>query len=168
VGTYAAHNNVTRSSNGKWEDGIYDMLDTDNANMHPDQYEADGITLQDSENGRYGAGGIYRAETFTETTTGTERSGMGSHAGRENKIFEDRKTLGCIRTTSEAITAIQSSIESNGALHTTVVRNNRSSNNSRSANNYGPGRQLVITPFNVQRDNTRVVALPSLSPSYQR
>lgn len=154
-GTFDAHNNVTSSSNGKWEDGVYDVKDKEDTKKHPNEYEADGTTKQDSKNGRYGENGIFRVEDFDETTSTKTRTGMGIHAGRENKAFAQRKTLGCIRTTPEAIDAIQTSIDENGAFHTIVVRNNKSSSNSENAQKVNPG--IHLAPLTVQQDNTRVI-----------
>jgi hypothetical protein len=162
VGSFAAHNNVTSTSNGKWEDGIYDMLDQNSARKHEGEYEADGTTLQDSENGRYGEGGIYRAKNFDETTTDKERTGMGVHAGRENKAFKNRKTLGCLRTTPEAIDAIQNSIDNNGAWHSTIVTNNRNSTNSDKASSIRPGPRISVPTYTAKRDNTRVIVPAAL------
>jgi RHS repeat-associated protein len=100
LGTFKAHNNVASSSKGKWEDGTYSMVDKNGRFTHPGKTEKDGVTPQDSKNGRYGEGGIYRAQNFNETTGDKiERGGMAVHAGRENKEFEKRCTMGCIRTT---------------------------------------------------------------------
>jgi hypothetical protein len=128
LGTFKAHNNVTSTSKGKWEDGSYDMYDQTSRRTHKGQYEKDGKTLQDSENGRYGTGGIYRAKDFKESTD-EERTGMAVHAGRENKEFESRKTEGCIRTTPEAMKAIDNAIKKYGALQKIIVQNNRPKKN---------------------------------------
>ena len=106
LGTFKAQNNVDSKSKGKWEDGKYEMQDKKERATHDGKYEKDGKTPQDSKNGGYGEGGIYRAKPFKETTTGNTRKGMAVHAGREYKDFEKRVTMGCVRTTPEAMNAI--------------------------------------------------------------
>jgi len=139
LGTFQAHNNVDSKSNGKWEDGKYSMLDKNTRKTSDGKYEKDGKTPQDSKDGRYGKGGIYRAESFTETTTSKTREGMAVHAGREYKEFENRFTMGCVRTTPEAMTAIDNAIENYGSLQSIVIQNNRKSDNSESVNSISPG-----------------------------
>jgi len=138
VGKYDAHNNVASSSKGKWEDGIYEMLDKNSRYTHPNKYEKDGSTLQDSSNGRYGEGGIYRAKSFKETKTNKTRSGMAVHAGRQYKKFLKRVTMGCWRTTPEGMEAIDAAIKKYGALTRIIVQNNRTSNNSEKVNKISP------------------------------
>ena len=154
LGEFDAHNEVTLTSNGKWEDGTYEMQDKNMANKHPGSYEKDGITLKDSPNGAYGTDGIYRAKNFKETTTEKIRSGMGIHAGRENKDFGKRKTEGCIRTTPEAMIAIGEAIANYGPLQSITIQNNRPSSNSNIANALSPQSRPaqsivfpVVSPF---------------------
>ena len=136
---HSAHNQVASNSNGKWEDGVYEMQDKNTPHTHPDQYEKDGVTPKDSPNGAYGTEGIYRAKSFKETTTKKTRTGMGVHAGRENKSFLNRKTMGCIRTTPEAMEAIANAISNYGDLTNIIVKDNRSSGNSMQTNRIIPG-----------------------------
>jgi hypothetical protein len=139
LGTFKAQNNVDSKSKGKWEDGKYEMQDKKERATHDGKYEKDGKTLQDSKNGGYGEGGIYRAKPFKETTTGNTREGMAVHAGREYKDFEKRVTMGCVRTTPEAMNAIDKAIEQHGPLQNIIIQNNRESKNSASVNNITPG-----------------------------
>jgi hypothetical protein len=132
VGQFKAHNNVSSTSNGKWEDGEYDMLDTDAPYTHGDETDSKGVKL-DSDNGAYGSEGIYRAENFDETESDLTRSGMGIHAGRENKDFEKRKTLGRIRCSPEGFDEIGDAIDDYGSLTKIKVINNQASDNSSSA-----------------------------------
>jgi RHS repeat-associated protein len=130
-----AKNDVTTTSQGKWEDGEYDMVDDEEPHTHSDG--------SDTVNGTYGVGGIYRAVTFTETTTTKVRSGMGIHAGRANQNWETgRKTLGCIRVTAEGFEAIGDAIAEKGALTKLIVQNNRTSTNSTVVNKIEPGSEL--------------------------
>ena len=84
---------------------------------------------------------------------------MAIHSGRENKDFNKRLTLGCIRTTQDAIEAIDESIEENGAFHTIFVQNNRKSKNSDRVNNIKPGPKIKqISSYTIaQQDNTTFV-----------
>jgi RHS repeat-associated protein len=137
IGSYEAHNNVTTSSQGKWEDGIYEMLDQQKSKDHGDNTDDNGVLL-DSPNGSYGTAGCYRAKTFTEKTTTNIRRGMAVHAGREHKPFQDRKTEGCIRTTPEAMEAIANAISKYGSLKRIIIQNNRTSPNSKDVNKISP------------------------------
>ena len=151
LGEFDAHNNVDKKSNGKWEDGIYDVIDNINRFTHGNQKEKDG-SLQDSPNGRYGNGGIYRVKNFKETTTGKTRSGMAIHAGREYKPFLMRVTMGCLRTTPEAMEALYEAIQTYGPFKKVIIQNNRTSTNSEMVNK--------ITPKNVITKNSICNSLP--------
>ena len=139
LGIYKAKNDVTLSSNGKWEDGIYDMFDKNTPHMHGNETDVNGV-LKDSDNGSYGSGGIYRAENFDETTTDKSRTGMGVHAGRENQDFNTgRKTNGCIRCSPEGFDAIGNAISIFGPLRRIIITKNRQSANSSVVNKIIPG-----------------------------
>lgn len=139
VGTYKAHNNVASSSNGKWEDGEFEMLDKNTAHTHSAE--------QDSKDGPYGENGIFRAKSFDETAKdGKKRTGMGIHSGRAYKTFEKRVTMGCIRTTDEAIEGIIDAIEEYGPLQKVIVKNNLKSDNSGTVNKINPGPSNVPAP----------------------
>jgi len=139
LGSYDAKNEVVSSSNGKWEDGEYEMEDKDTPHMHGTETDNNGV-LKDSDNGAYGSGGIYRAKNFEETETDLTRTGMGIHAGRENQDWNaGRKTMGCIRVKPEGFDAIGEAIETYGPLQKVIVTNNRKSANSDSVNYLAPG-----------------------------
>ena len=172
IGGYDAHNNVTKSSKGKWEDGIYDMLDREESHKHGNDTDDKGVLL-DSPNGSYGTAGCYRTKTFVEKTTNISREGMAVHAGRENKSFLDRKTLGCVRTTPEAMEAIGDAISKYGPLQRIIIQFNRTSTNSEEVNNISPQASqpqskplFQIQPVYIQPspialpDKTRVATSP--------
>ncbi|HBL78306.1 MAG: hypothetical protein A2W90_16380 [Bacteroidetes bacterium GWF2_42_66] len=125
LGEFDAHNNVDSKSKGKWEDGTYEILDKNERFTHDGKFEKDGTTPQDSPNGRYGEGGIYRAKDFKEKGTKENRSGMAVHAGRENKDFDKRVTNGCVRTTPEGMKAIDKAVKEHGSLQTITIKNNK-------------------------------------------
>jgi RHS repeat-associated protein len=130
-----AKNDVATSSNGKWEDGEYAMVDNEEPHTH-------GNPVLDSQNGTYGTGGIYRAANFLETTTSLTRVGMGIHAGRANQDWTTgRKTMGCIRVKSEGFDAIGAAIEQEGPITKLIVQNNRNSDHSGDVSKIAPGAQ---------------------------
>ena len=123
VGVDDAHNNVTTNSQGKWEDGTYEMLDTSSRRTHGADRDSKGI-LKDSSEGSYGLGGCYRARPFSDSD-GMRREGMAVYAGRENNPdFYSRKTQGYIRTTPEAMQMIDSAISEFGQLRRITIKNN--------------------------------------------
>ncbi|WP_244906456.1 DUF6443 domain-containing protein [Jejuia pallidilutea] len=128
IGTFDAHNLTIRDSQGKWEDGTYNMLDKKTRWTHT-TLETKGKwafeRLLDSPNSSYGAGGIYRATSFRQTD-GKKRGGMAIHAGREDRPFLTRKTKGCIRVYPEAMVAIDNAIIEFGSLTSITVKNNKS------------------------------------------
>ena len=135
---YDAHNNVDSNSKGKWEDGEYEMQDQDSPHMHGKQKDKNGV-LKDSKNGAYGEDGIFRAKSFTETSGKKQkRTGMGVHAGRENKKFKNRKTFGCLRTTAKAKKGIKKAIKKYGSLRKLIVQRNKKSKNSKKVNKIDP------------------------------
>jgi hypothetical protein len=137
IGEFKAHNYVASNSKGKWEDGIFEMLDKNSPFKHGDSKDSKGI-LQDSPEGAYGEKGIFRAKEFSETTTDETRSGMGVHAGREKKDFEKRVTMGCIRCEPDAIEAIEGAIDKHGPLQNIIIKNNRDSQNSDKVKDINP------------------------------
>ncbi len=126
---YPAHNNVDSKSKGKWEDGVYEMEDKNERFTHGCDTDKKG-TVKDSDIGSYGEEGIYRAKKFKETNSGKTRDGMAVHAGRENKPFLKRITNGCIRTTRQAMKAIDGAIQKYGSLQKIVIKNNKESKNT--------------------------------------
>jgi len=129
--SFDAKNAVTSTSNGKWQDGVYEMIDDDSPHTHGEDVDKNKIKL-DSDNGSYGSEGIFRAESFQETgSNGKYRTGMGIHAGREDKDWEtERKTLGCIRVKPEGFDKITDAIDKFGSLTNIIVVNNSSYSNS--------------------------------------
>lgn len=145
LGTFDAHN-ITVKKSQKWEDGTYKMFDKNSrrtrstmqniivhksfGRLNKSSRFFGGMSRKirvkmDSYNGTYGDGGIYRAYPFTQTN-GTYRAGMAIHAGRGYKPFLKRPTEGCIRTTPEAMIAIDNAILDYGPLTTITVEDNLS------------------------------------------
>lgn len=146
VTSFDAKNATINSSNGKWEDGVYDMQDQNTPHMHGSDVDDNGVLL-DSDNGSYGSGGIFRAEPFSDATTGNNRSGMGVHAGRESSDWQTgRKTAGCIRVKPEGFDAIVQAIEDYGSLTRIIVQDNRTSDNSETANDIQPMVEPIEPP----------------------
>ncbi len=140
IGSYDAYNNVDSRSQGKWEDGTYEMEDQTSRKTHGDAIDKKGI-LEDSEDGMYGVGGIYRAKPFREKGGDKlYRDGMAIHAGRlhssngKNKPLNTRVTNGCIRTTPEAMIAIDDAIAKYGRFKKLIVKNNLSQTRVMGAN----------------------------------
>ena len=102
LGSWEAYNNVASTSNGIWNNGLYKFS---GYNAHAGQGVDDA----------YGTKGV-----FVFVVLG--RTGMGVHAGRQNVVDgKQRKgpqhcTLGCIRTTEDAMTQIKSTHEGGDAL----------------------------------------------------
>jgi hypothetical protein len=107
LGTWDAYNNVASTSNGIWPNGFYDY----------ERYNAHAGLGVDSA---YGTKGI-----FIFTVPG--RVGMGVHAGRQNiadglgRKGPAHCTLGCIRTTEEAMGTIKDTHEGGDALTEILV-----------------------------------------------
>ncbi len=112
IDAYPAHNNTWPSSEGIWPDGTYSMLDQNSTHMHSGSL--------DTVNGAYGTNGIYRANDFCDPM-GDIRDGMGLHAGRANEPW-GYSTNGCIRTTEDAMSALQCYIETYGSFTSITVR----------------------------------------------
>ena len=75
----------------------------------------------DTLNGSYGRFGIIRLQDFT--ADGTTHSGVGVHSGRADKGGADHPTMGCIRTTDEAMQAIVGHIVGDPLTSITVQNN---------------------------------------------
>lgn len=159
IGEYNASNNVSLKDNpnGKWEDGVYPMLDKRSPHKH---FEADGKTpkkekgkntLQDSKGGPYGEHGIFRAEAFTQDDK-NYTEGRGVHAGRDvnDVTVLTSFTNGCIRTTPEAVEAIINAISVYGPLTNIIVQNNRNSTKSDKANNIIPGKVITLQTVTIR------------------
>jgi hypothetical protein len=93
---------------GKLPNGTYPVLDQNSPHTHGDAVDTHDSNRQDSENGEYGSGGIFRVESF-KGPDGKTHEGVGVHAGREDRPDgagrkgPDHATQGCIRTCDAAI-----------------------------------------------------------------
>lgn len=108
--SYSAGNNVASNATGNWTNGTYNMMDTTGTYNH---------TSGDTFSGSYGINGIYRADPFYDAS-GCYRTGMGLHAGRDGNV--DYPTMGCIRTTEEAMNSLQDYIDEYGNFTEITVR----------------------------------------------
>lgn len=135
LGVYPADNNVdSRSSLGKLPDGTYPVLDQNSPHMHGDAVDPSDSNLQDSEDGEFGPGGIFRIKAF-KGPDGKIHRGVGVHAGRKNK--RDRAgrmgpayaTNGCVRTCDAAIHRITDTVKTD-PLTSLIVRFNQPADNS--------------------------------------
>jgi RHS repeat-associated protein len=130
IGSWHANNNVdSRASLGKLPDGVYPVLDQNSPHMHGNAVDAHDSNLQDSKNGEYGQGGIFRVQNFVGLD-GKTHTGVGVHAGREDKpdargrTGADHATQGCVRTCDAAIKTITDTAKKD-PLKTVTVQNNR-------------------------------------------
>jgi RHS repeat-associated protein len=105
IGSAPASNKAASNSRGSkiTEAGTYTFLDTTAPHTHTDPND-------DTINGPYGTRGIFRVKDFTDST-GTERTGVGIHAGREDRGGWTAVTLGCIRTTEDGMKVIADAAE---------------------------------------------------------
>jgi hypothetical protein len=143
LGVYPANNNVDGASSlGKLPDGSYPMLDQNSPHMHGDAVDPNDSNLQDSEDGEFGPGGIFRVQYF-KGPDGKIHRGVGIHAGRKNK--PDRRgrtgpahaTEGCIRTCDAAIHKITSTAKTD-PLTLLMVMFNRPVDHSSVTTSQGP------------------------------
>ena len=105
VGTWEAYNNVDSKSKGIWPDGRYVF-------SHFVRHK--GL----DENSSYGTRGVYVFHV-------SGREGMGVHAGRKNAKRQPGPahwTYGCIRTTEEAMAAIEAAHASDKLTHISLGR----------------------------------------------
>jgi len=135
LGVYPADNNVdSRSSLGKLPAGTYPVLDQNSHHMHGDAVDPSDSNLQDSEDGEFGPGGIFRIKAF-KGPDGKIHRGVGVHAGRKNK--RDRAgrmgpayaTNGCVRPCDAAIHRITDTVKTD-PLTSLIVRFNQPADNS--------------------------------------
>ncbi|HUN86533.1 MAG TPA: RHS repeat-associated core domain-containing protein [Terracidiphilus sp.] len=124
IGTWNAGNNVAihappgegggAYTHGPIQDGTYSVASGDQhgATTH----------LNGSPDSAFGANGIIHIPD-AKGATGDTLSGAGVHSGREDKGGPDAKTAGCIRTTDEAMSTINSTAKSD-PLKTVTVQNN--------------------------------------------
>ena len=120
--TFPASNNPQMSLTiGKLVDGNYAFLDTTRPHHHSPE--------EDSHNGAYGPGGIFRLKPF-KGADGKEHDGVGLHAGRADSTDRAGRsgcnyaTNGCVRTTEKAIQFIIN-LAPGDPLTDLQVRNNR-------------------------------------------
>lgn len=108
--SYTAYNNVDSSSAGKWPNGKYAL----------ERVRYDGL---DSDDGSYGSVAKVQFQV-------AGRSGMQIHSGRMASAAKPANrgpahpTMGCIRTTNEAVTALVAAIEAHGGDATLTVKSN--------------------------------------------
>lgn len=109
IGTWSAYNNVDSHATIKHVDnGTYQIQDRSSPHYHAP-----------NPNGPYGSYGIIRFSV-------AGHPGIGVHSGRANSKFRPgppHATMGCIRTTDEAMLKIKTSM-STSSLTTIEVRNN--------------------------------------------
>jgi hypothetical protein len=123
LGEFDAHNNTIKRSQGKWEDGTYEMRDKLKTTMHGNNSEK-GIK-NDSRLGMYGKFGAYVAESFKQSD-GLSRSGMAVHAGRTSEVDGvGGNTKGCIRVSEMTMREIDASIYHYGELKSITILNNK-------------------------------------------
>ncbi len=136
LGVYPANNNVdSGASLGKLPDGTYPVLDQNSPYTHGDAVDLSDSNLQDSEDGEFGRGGIFRIQAF-KGPDGQIHRGVGVHAGRRNK--PDRRgrkgpahaTLGCIRTCDAAIQQITNTVKTDPLTSLEVIFNRHVDNSS--------------------------------------
>ena len=129
LGQWHAANNVdSRASLGRLPNGKYPVLDQNSPHMHGRAVDTHDSYKQDSDNGEYGAGGIFRLQPF-KGRDGKMHYGVGIHAGRKDtpdaagRKGPDHATEGCIRTCDVAIKKITDTAKTD-PLTTITVQNN--------------------------------------------
>jgi RHS repeat-associated protein len=173
LGTFDAHNIADSKSQGKWEDGVYEMYDKNHSKTRSSmeaipfgnrKTRSEWRIYQDSDYGRYGTGGIYRAVNFVQTD-GKTRRGMGFHSGRKHRSFFRRATNGCIRTTDACIAAIGDAIKLYGPLTTATVQNNKAVTPRPVVDPISPITPLPITPVPPQPSDPGTIIPPTPKPN---
>ncbi|MCU0351893.1 MAG: hypothetical protein MUF43_13865 [Flavobacterium sp.] len=125
VGVFDAHNKTAKSSQGKWEDGTYEMSDKMTPTKHGNAVDKKGVK-KDSREGMYGVNGDYVAKSFTQSD-GKFRKGMAIHAGRASNADQvGFNTMGCIRTSENTMVEIDKAINKYGLLESITILNNKS------------------------------------------
>ena len=133
VGTWHASNNVASTAKfnngqktGPLPNGKYRMADKSSPHMHPGQKDKNDGHMADSPKGEYGKNGDFRLEKSAVNPDG----GVAVHAGREDvpdatgRTGADHATMGCVRTTGEAMDAISSTTKSD-PLQSLTVQNSK-------------------------------------------
>jgi hypothetical protein len=115
VGEWHANNVVDRRATLRFvPNRTFNIIDS----AHPYRHGNGNDTI----NGAYGRFGILRLQDFT--VDGVQHEGVGVHSGRADRGAADHPTMGCIRTTDEAMQAITQHIQGDPLL-TITVQNNR-------------------------------------------
>jgi hypothetical protein len=108
IARWPAHNNAASTSGGAWPKGVYRWS---HYNLH-----SEAGLMPASLNTAYGGTGIH---VFAVPG----RSGMGVHAGRSLDVAKPGgKTLGCIRTSTEAMFRINAVHRDDPLSHVAVAR----------------------------------------------
>ncbi len=125
AGPWPANNVVASNATLRYvPNGTHAIIDPAHPHMH-DNAKHKGI-LDDSTNGAYGPSGIIRLSPFK--VGNVVHSGVGIHSGRANIHAQDSATMGCIRTTDEAMATISHFMASDH-LTQIIVRNNHDQHN---------------------------------------
>ncbi len=126
AGPWPANNVVDRKATLRFvPNRTYAILDTSQPFKHGNAVDKKGVP-EDSPSGAYGSYGIIRLRPFIVSKV--LHQGVGIHSGRANKGAQDHPTMGCIRTTDEAMRAITLYMGSD-PLTTITVQNNHDQHN---------------------------------------
>ena len=96
---FPAHNNTIKPNNHPWGDNGFGPAPNGIFSVEDFKPKSGG------SNGMYGPG-IFIFHVQPDEMGPANRPGIGIHSGRANKPFAKRKTLGCIRTTDDAMDAL--------------------------------------------------------------
>jgi hypothetical protein len=125
-GPWPANNVVDRSATMRYlPNGRYGVADPASPHRHGSAVDRKGV-LEDSSTGAYGPYGIIRLRPFHLGKT--RHAGVGIHSGRANKGAQNHPTMGCVRTTDQAMSAIVHYIPSD-PLTAVIVKNNHDQTN---------------------------------------
>jgi hypothetical protein len=114
VGQWHANNVVDHRATMRFvPNGSHAIIDQTRPHTHGDD--------SDTLNGAYGRFGIIRMEEFTANNQ--SHTGVGIHSGRANRGGADHATMGCIRTTDEAMEAISRQMRNDPITSITVEHN---------------------------------------------
>jgi hypothetical protein len=103
-GPWPANNVVDRRATLRFvPNRTYSILDRTQPFTHGSCTDRKGM-VEDSTDGAYGPYGIIRFRPFIVTKV--LHQGVGIHSGRANKGAQDYPTMGCIRTTDQAMSEI--------------------------------------------------------------
>lgn len=125
-GPWPANNVVDRKATLRFvPNGDYTIDDPSRPFKHGRAVDHGGVPV-DSTDGAYGPCGIIRIHPFDVGKT--HHAGIGIHSGRARKGAWNHPTMGCIRTTDEAMKAISQSMAKD-PLKSITVRNNHDQRN---------------------------------------